>query len=200
MKKDLKEVELIIGDIDRDMVSAMGFVEQPAIEKDFVYFGENKQNYVMAKVDEEQGIIVSPALIPEKRIYRYNPETNEEFNVFFSRETIRNLSMNFLKNGNQNNATEQHETDLDGMYMIYSWLVENQHDPIITKYGFKDIPDGTWVVMYKVENEDIKKKIKSGEIKGLSIEAYLSEKFSSINEDEQDRILVEKLKKLLEDM
>lgn len=200
MKKDLKEIELIVDSVDNDMVTAMGFVEMPAIEKDFIYFGENKQNYVMAKVDVEEGIIVSPALIPEKRIYRYNPETNEEFNVFFSRETIRTLSMNFLKLGNQNNATEQHKTEIEGMYMIYSWLVENQHDPIITKYGFKDIPDGTWVVMYKVENEDIKKKIKNGDIKGLSIEAFLSEKFSSENEDEQDRILVEKLKNLLINM
>jgi len=192
--KKLKEVELIVEDMN-DMISAMSFVDHPAIEKDLVYFGTNKSNYVLAKVDKEEGIIISPALIPDKRIYRYDAQTNEEYYVFFSRETVRKLSMNFLKSGNHINATEQHINPINGVYMIYSWLVENQHDPIITKYGFKDIPDGTWVVSYKIENEEIKSKIKSGEISGLSIEAWLTSKFSA---EDVDKTKVDKIKKLLE--
>jgi len=175
----MKEVELIIGDETIDMISAMGFVEMPAIEEQMFYFKSDKNKYVFGKVDEEQGIVVSPAIIPEKRIVRFDPFTNEEYNVFFSAETVAKLSQNFLKSGNHINATEQHVNPISGVHMIYSWIVENEHDALITKYGFKDIPKGTWAVAYKIENEDIKKKIKAGEITGLSIEAWLTEKFSA---------------------
>lgn len=173
----IKEVELIINDEDLDMISAMGFVDMPAIEQDLFYFNSDRNNYVFGKLDEEQGIIVSPALIPEKRIFRYDPISNEEYNVYFSEETISKLSQNFLKSGNHINTTEQHVNPINGVHLIYSWIVANEHDALMTKYGFKNIPAGTWAVSYKIENEDIKEKIKSGEIGGISIEAWLSEKF-----------------------
>lgn len=192
--KKLKEVELVLDDIDKG-ITAMGFVKTPAIEKNMVYFNSNNKNYTLASnADIEQGIIVGPALIPDKRIYRYDETTNEEYNVFFSKETIKKLSMQFLIDGFQNNITEQHLNKVDDIYLIYSWIVENQHDPIITKYNFTNIPDGTWVLAYKINNEDIKSKIKAGEIKGLSIEGYLSEKFGKKSSEE---IIINKIKDLL---
>jgi len=194
MRANINEIELVVNDENEDFLSAMGFVDMPAIEQNLVYFNKGKQNYTFGKIDEEKGIIVSPALIPEKRIFRFNPETNEEYYVYFTEETIRTLSQNFLKQGMSKNVTEQHETPVDGIYLIYSWIVENQEDPLITKYGFKNIPNGTWAVSYKIENEDIKEKIKNKEIGGLSIEAYLSEKFSKIDLDKQK---IEEIKSLL---
>jgi len=200
----MKEIELIIGDEELDGVFGMGFVERPAIEKDFIYFNKNKQNFVFGK-EIERGIIASPAMIPEKRIYRYDADTNEEYNVFFSVDTVRKLAEGFLFNNHQNNTTEQHEESVNGIHLIFSWIVENQEDPIITKYGFKDIPNGTWCVMYKIVNEDIKEKIKNGEINGISIEAWLTDKFKKFKTDnfkvdelEEDKL--EMIKKLLEEM
>jgi len=197
-KPDMMEIELIIGDENKDFLSAMGFVSSPAIEEKLVYFKNEKNNYVFGKVvDEEQGIIVSPALIPEKRIFRYNPLTNEEYYVYFSKETIKKLSQNFLISGNHINATEEHENPIKGVHLIYSWIVENQQDQLMTKYGFKNIPDGTWVVSYKIENEDIKQKIRNGDITGVSIEAWLSEKFDSKSQVDKDREILEKIRKIL---
>jgi hypothetical protein len=168
-----------------------------------VYFNKDKNNFSFGKViDKEEGIIASPALIAEKRIYRYDPETNEEFYVYFTKETIKKLSQNFLKTGNHINATEEHINPIKGVHLIYSWIVENEQDQIITKYGFKDIPVGSWCVMYKIENDELKEKIKSGEITGLSIEAWLSHKFSKeIEKDEvNEDLIIEKIKELLKQM
>jgi len=192
----MKEIELIIDDEKSEGISAMGFVDRPAIEKDFIYFKNEKQNFVFGK-EVERGIIVSPAMIPEKRIYRYDPSTNEEYNVYFSVETVRELAEGFLFNNNHNNITEQHENQVTGINLIFSWIVENQEDPIITKYGFKDIPNGTWCVMYKIVNEDIKEKIKSGEINGISIEAWLTSKFKKV---EKGIDKIEKIKDLLKEL
>lgn len=199
---ELKDIELFINDENIDMITAMGFVDYPAIEEEMFYFKDDKRNnYIFAKpIDNEEGIIVSPALIPEKRIYRFNPYTNEEYNVYFTADTVRKLSQTFLINNNQNNITEQHENPTNGIYLIYSWIVENQEDPIITKYGFKNIPNGTWVVSYKIFNEDIKSKIKSGEIKGISIEAWLSERFDSHKIYEDEARLQELVDKIREEL
>lgn len=198
---NLKEIELIVEDENTDFLTAMGFVSSPAIEVPLMYFNNSKSNYTLAKLDEEQGIVVSPALIPEKRIYRYNQFTNEEYYVYFSKETIRKLSQNFLISGHHVNTTEEHTQPIKGVHLIYSWIVENQHDQIITKYGFKNIPDGTWVVSYKIENEDIKEKIRNGEIRGLSIEAWLSEKFdNSSHSAKKDEDLIEQIKNVLKEI
>jgi len=199
MAKEIVEIELVVEDEDKDFLSAMGFVSHPAIEVPMVYFNKEKQNYVFGKtVDEEQGIIVSPALIPEKRIYRYDATTNEEYYVYFTEETVRKLSQNFLISGNHINATEEHMNPIKGVHLIYSWIVENQDDQLMTKYGFKNIPNGTWAVSYKITNDDIKKKIKSGEITGVSIEAWLSQRLDEHMKIDADKIKVEKIKKLLE--
>lgn len=196
MEKELKTIELFISEDDIDGLQAMSFVEFPAIEQNLFYFNKQKKNnYMMAKVDEEQGIIVSPALIPDKKIYRYDFITDEEFYVYFSRETVRKAAEMFLKENKQINVTEQHEVPVKGVYLVQSWIVENEHDALITKYGYskKDIVPGTWAVSYKIENQDIKDKIKSGEINGLSIEAFFSERLDASNM----RIL-NKIKELLE--
>jgi len=194
MKKELKEIELIV-DGDEDFLTAMGFVDYPAIEKQLVYFGDDRTNFTFGKEIEEQGIIVSPALIADKRIFRFDPETNEEYYVYFSEDTIRQLSQGFLMSENFKNNTEQHEKQIEGVHLIYSWIVENQDDQLMTKYGFKDIPNGSWAVAYKIENEDIKAKIKSGEIGGISIEAFLTEKYDKhFSRDEQK---IEQIKDLL---
>ena len=75
-------------------------------------------------------------------------------------------------NGVQNNITEQHENKVDGIKLIYSWMVENRQDQAITKYGY-DVPKGTWMVAYKIFNEDIKEKIKNGTIKGFLLYSYI---------------------------
>lgn len=194
--KKLKEIELVVAEDAMDGITAMGFVELPAIEEFGYYFNKPTNNYTFSKPTEEQGIFVGPAMIPNKLIYRYDPFTNQEYNVFFSEKTVRKISQQFMINGVQNNITEQHEVPVDGIKLIYSWIVENRNDQAITKWGY-DVPKGTWMVAYKIFNEDIKQKIKNGEIKGFSIEAYLSEKFSDqIYEQEMKQKLDEIIKLL----
>jgi len=193
----MKEIELVF-DPKKAGVTGMGFVELPAIEEDGFFFDTDKQNITFAKETEEEGLFVAPAMIANKRIYRYNQFTNEEYNVFFTPETIKTLSQEFLINNYNNNVSEQHEDAVKDVHLVYSWIVENEEDQIITKYGYKDIPVGSWVVMYKINNEEIKDKIHKGEIRGLSIEGFFAEKFNTHADLYKDQ--VEKIKSLLGNM
>jgi len=121
------------------------------------------------------------ALIPNKQIYRRNEKTNEEYYIFFSKDTVRKASQLFLKESNQNNATIEHTKKISGMSVVESWIKEGEQDKS-NLYGF-DAEPGTWFITMKVDNEEIWNKVKSKEIKGFSIEGYFAEKLEASKQE-----------------
>jgi hypothetical protein len=150
----------------------------PAIESDFVYFGKEKSNLTLAKVDEEKRMLISPALIPNKNIVRYDANTDSEYYVWFSKETVRKASELYLKHNNHHKATYEHQDRVSGVLTIESWIKEGDMDKS-KLYGF-DLPNGTWFVKMKIDNEELWQDIKSKKIKGLSIEGYFTDKFEAM--------------------
>ena len=182
-RKKTKIVELVISDESQEMtIDAISLVTNPAIEQDFVFFGKEKNNLTLAKIDEEKRMLVSPALIPNKQIYRYDANTDSDYYVFFSKDTVRQASELYLKHNNHHKATYQHEEDVTGVLTIESWIKEGDQDKS-KLYGF-DLPDGTWFVKMKIENDEMWNKIKSGELKGLSIEGYFINKMEKMGKQQ----------------
>ena len=177
--KETKIVELVIADDSQELaIDAISLVNSPAIEQDFVFFGKEKNNLTFAKVDEEKRMLVSPALIPNKQIFRYDPNTDSEYYVYFSPETVRKASELYLKHNNHHKATYEHKDRVSGVLTVESWIKEGDSDKS-KMYGY-DLPNGTWFVKMKIENEDLWNKIKEGELKGLSIEGYFTNKFEEM--------------------
>ena len=177
---ETKIVELIIQDENQELaIDAISLVTSPAIEQDFVFFGKEKNNLTFAKVDEEKRMLVSPALIPNKQIYRYDANTDSDYYVYFSPETVRLASELYLKHNNHHKATYQHQDRVSGVLTIESWIKEGDMDKS-KLYGF-DLPDGTWFVKMKIENDELWEKIKAGELKGLSIEGYFIDKMETMS-------------------
>ena len=181
--KETKIVELVIADDSQELaIDAISLVNSPAIEQDFVFFGKEKNNLTFAKVDEEKRMLVSPALIPNKQIFRYDPNTDSEYYVYFSPETVRKASELYLKHNNHHKATYEHKDRVSGVLTVESWIKEGDSDKS-KMYGY-DLPNGTWFVKMKIENEDLWNKIKEGELKGLSIEGYFTNKFEEMQKKE----------------
>ena len=176
-------VELVIDEDSQELaIDAISLVSAPAIQQDFVYFGKEKNNLTFAKIDEEKRMLVSPALIPNKQIFRYDPNTDSEYYVYFSPDTVRKASELYLKHNNHHKATYEHQDRVSGVLTTESWIKEGDMDKS-KMYGF-DLPNGTWFVKMKIENDDLWKKIKDGELKGLSIEGYFTNKFESMQKQE----------------
>jgi len=174
-------VELIIEDDNQELaIDAISLVSAPAIEQDFVYFGKEKNNLTFAKVDEEKRMLISPALIPNKQIFRYNPNTDSEYYVYFSPETVRKASELYLKHNNHHKATYEHQDRVSGVLTVESWIKEGDMDK--SKLFGYDLPNGTWFVKMKITNDDLWQKVKAGELKGLSIEGYFTDKMEKMSE------------------
>ena len=182
--KNTKIVELVIDENNNEAltIDAISLVHSPAIEENFVYFGKDKNNLTFAKVDEEKRMLVSPALIPNKQIFRYDPNTDQEYYVYFSPETVRQAAELYLKHNNHHKATYEHQDRVAGVLTVESWVKEGDMDKS-KLYGF-DLPNGTWFVKMKITNDELWDRIKAGEIKGLSIEGYFVDKMQKMSEQE----------------
>tara|TARA_R110001632_G_scaffold43057_4_gene109037 strand:- start:411 stop:1133 length:723 start_codon:yes stop_codon:yes gene_type:complete len=174
-------VELVISDDSQELaIDAISLVTAPAIEQDFVFFGKEKNNLTFAKVDEEKRMLVSPALIPLKQIFRHDPQTQSDYYVYFSKETVRKASELYLRHNNHHKATYQHQDRVSGVLTVESWIKEGDMDKS-KLYGF-DLPNGTWFVSMKIENDELWQEIKSGTLKGLSIEGYFTDRMQEMSE------------------
>jgi hypothetical protein len=195
--KNTKIVELVVSDDSEELtIDAISLVTSPAIEQDFVFFGKEKNNLTLAKIDEEKRMLVSPALIPNKQIFRYDANTDSDYYVYFSKETVRQASELYLKHNNHHKATYQHEDRVSGVLTVESWIKEGDMDKS-KLYGF-DLPDGTWFVKMKIENDDMWVKIKEGELKGLSIEGYFVNKFEKMQKQPTNEEILSALNEILQ--
>ena len=194
-------VELFIDETDEvSGIEAISVVENPAIEENFIAL--KNQEFKLAEVDKEKRILMGAALIPNKPIYRQNGE--QEYYIYFSQATVRKASELFFINGNQSNSTLEHQLELKGLTAVESWIVESEQDK--SRMYDLNVPMGTWMVSMKVNNDDVWKKVKAGEIKGFSIEGYFADKLERPNEpvkqskmskEEVAEAKIEELKQLL---
>jgi hypothetical protein len=191
----MKIVELII-DEEQELsgIEAISIVDEPAIEENFIAL--SKQHEVkLAEVDKEKKILMGAALVPNKNIYRRNGE--DEYYIFFSEDTVRQASQLFLMRGNQNKSTLEHQAELYGLSVVESWIIEDEVHDKSRKYGM-DLPVGTWMVSMKVNNDEVwDNYVKTGLVKGFSIEGYFTDKIAMSkleeihNEEEATEILLE---------
>lgn len=154
-------------------IDAISIVEHPAIEEDFITMSK-QQKVEFKEVNKEKRILMGAAMIPDKPIYRVDGD--EEYYVFFTKETIRRASELYLMNGKQNNATLEHEVKLEGLSLVESWIIEDSEKDKSRAYGLNH-PVGTWMVSMKVNNDDIwENYVREGIVKGFSIEGWFMQR------------------------
>lgn len=156
-------------DIDEQTgLEKMSLVEFPAVEVNFEAFSSPSAHY-MQFTDEEKHEVFGVALLAETPIYRYSPSMGEYY-VIFTKEAIEKIVLKFFKDGLNSSVNVEHSIDIDGVTLIES---------IITRKGvkveaFEDIPEGSWIVGYKIENEKVWEQVKNGTFNGFSVEGYFN--------------------------
>lgn len=198
MNKNINVYEVVLDESNlKGGVYAISLVNSPAIDIDFIAL--SKEGKTIKLADEDRRILMGAALVPNKPIYRKMGE--EEFYILFSKETIRRASELYFIRNNQQNATLEHNEKVGGLTTVESWIVEDIEKDKSKMYNF-DVPLGTWMVSMKVDNEDIwTKLVKTGEVKGFSIEGFfmpeLRESLSKAEPIDEYETKVNEVKKLL---
>tara|TARA_R100000951_G_scaffold105338_2_gene99081 strand:+ start:459 stop:1316 length:858 start_codon:yes stop_codon:yes gene_type:complete len=199
-----KQVELLIDETEEITgIEAVSLVRFPAIETDFVYLSKVKDNKMAFAMDEDKRLLVGPALIPEKLIMRLD-ENDQEYDVFFSKETVRHAMELFMREARTNEHTLEHNSKIEGVTVVESWLVEDAKKDKSALYGF-DLPVGTWMLSVKVNNMDVWEKVKAKEVRGFSIEGYFTDRLVEMTKGKlckncpDDEVIIAELKSILLD-
>lgn len=176
---------------------SVSLVDFPAVETSFLCFNEEKPKRLFFAKPEEH-IITGIALRADLPIYRVNQKTGEEYYVVFNKETIKKMIARYSKQGMMNNVDLQHSGELvSGVYMVESFIINDERG--IRPKEFSDIEDGSWVVSYYVEDDDLWEQIKNGnDLNGFSIScmANLTEKFEKQEPDTPE----DEISKLIDEM
>jgi hypothetical protein len=195
MEKKLRVIELCLDDEGAmSGVYANSFVTAPAIEKGFVFMNKQQNKPVLMTVEQgEKRLVYGPVMIPDLMIYR-NDEKFGEYYATYTAETVLKCAHNYLKKNLQASTTIEHAFPIQGATMVESWIVQDGASDKANSFGYTDLPKGTWMAGYSVENDELWSMVKSGEITGFSIESWFDHK--PIEMSEEDRFLSD-LEKLL---
>jgi hypothetical protein len=190
----MKIIELILDEDSKvSGIDAISIVEAPAIESNFIALSNHQVKF--ATVDTEKRILMGPALIPNRPIYRN--QDGEEFYVYFSKSTIEKAMQLYLKKGNQGNATLEHDGKIQGLTLVESWIKVDAEKDKSAAFGMND-PVGTWYVSMKVDNDEIwNEYVKSGKVKGFSIEGFFADKTTEMSKVSKEEIILSEIKKLI---
>lgn len=169
----MKTYEAVFNEEKVDGVFGISLVHDPAMEGVFVAL-KKQEEIKLAEVDTEQRILMGLVLEPNKPIYRN--QNGEEFNIVFNEQTVKELSYGFFKSNSHKNSTVEHDENekIEGVTFVESWIVEDPKADKSANFGFS-YPKGSWLATMKVDNEDIwNDYVKTGKVKGFSIDAMLS--------------------------
>jgi hypothetical protein len=165
-----KVVKCVIDESGRLGITAMGLVDIPAIEENWIALSKQMQ---LASVNDERKMLYGPALIPDKQILRYDDQ-GEPYYVYFEKSTVEAIAHQFFKKNLQHTTNLQHEVPVTGVTVVESWIKEGNNDKSI-ELGLPELPDGTWFIGTKVDDASVWNDVKDGKVKGYSIEGFFNE-------------------------
>ena len=188
----MKLFELILQDEEIDGVFAMSFVSDPAIEEHGMYFHKDEIHF---KEIKEEGLFVAPILIPNRKILRIDGEGNP-YEVFFSPQTVKRLSQLYLQKKFQDSVTIEHEDKVDNITMVESWIKESKLQDKSKLFNI-DVPVGSWIGTFKIDNEDVKEQFRKGDISAISIEGLFEHELVKASKEELFEIEEEEARYIL---
>ena len=149
-------------------INFVSLVDYPAIESNWVALSESK-NFTFS---EEKQLLLGAIMIPGMPIYRSSPSMGEYY-VVFTEQEIEKLVRKFQATQKTLNLNYQHQADSQIQQAVIQeiWLTGTSDKS--KDYGF-DLPKGSaFVVAHFANTEFWNNEIKTGKVKGFSIEGFL---------------------------
>ena len=170
-------------------IEQIAFTATPAIKVKGMAFSSQAKPLFFS--DELKYRITAPALIPME-IYRFDEDTEQEYNVKFTKEEIELIHGKFMKQMvNRDLFNLEHDTTMTvPAYVLEAWIVDNpKQDKAYSTFGI-EVPQGTLMVTAQVTDKEYYAELVAQEQIGFSIEGYLGMK---LKEETKTNINMNKL-------
>ena len=164
-------------------IEQIAFTSNPAIKVKGMAF--NSQAKPLFFNDELKYRVTAPALIPME-IYRFDEDTDEEYNVKFTKEEIEKIHGKFMQQMVNRDLfnLEHDQSQTVPAYVLEAWIVDNpKQDKAYSSFGI-EVPEGTLMVTAQVTDKEYYAELVSQEQIGFSIEGYLGMKLKEQNKSQ----------------
>lgn len=177
---------------ERDGIIAISFVEEPAVESNFMLFGKQIPLFF---ANEEKRNILGVIMRADFPIYRRDKDGNE-FYITYSADTIAKMAQKYFVSGAVNMTSTDHSGEaLDGVSLV-QWYIKDTDKGIVPN-GFDDVKDGSLFAEFHIENENLWTACKDGTFKGFSLEGYFTTEKTNLKSDKMENKILQKVRELL---
>lgn len=134
---------------------------------------ESTKQMKFQSIDEDKRIVTGAFLIPNLSIARQ--DEMGIYYVYYKENTVRKVAERFLSKYKHNNTDVNHSDEITTKNtLIESWIVEDSNMDKSALYGF-DLPVGTWMGSYRINDDTTWELIKEGKLNGFSITGFFME-------------------------
>jgi len=173
--EDLPVYSIEVDDEGNQGIRMISLVADPAISVMGMYFSSDIEEEYRFKSVKDQQIIVGPAMIPDKKIFRKDNNDNYYY-VYFTKDTIKKMVGKFVKENNNKSLNIDHSNKMVPGFIQSSWIVE---DPTYDKsryYGF-NLPIGSYFIEVKIDDTEFwLNEVKEEGRYGFSVEGLMGQK------------------------
>lgn len=158
-----------------DGIITISLVDEPAVESDFVCFSKDTGKQLFAVSDSSEHIITGCLMKADTLIYRN--DCGYEFYIVFSKKVIQKMARKMLCDGTFKNIDTQHNGELlpQGALTLMELYIKDSTKGIDP--NFVDVPDGSLMVTFKVNDESIWQECANGDfLNGFSLEGFFNTK------------------------
>lgn len=169
---DIPIYKAVIND-NEDGITAISFVNEPAVECHFLKFGKEKKPIKFNIVDELNRKVIAPIMRCDFPIYRYDEQLGEYY-IIYTKDVIECMARKMLAENTYNKMNMEHNPFrlMCGVYLeeLFIKNVEKGINPI----GFENIENYSLFGVYSIENNDVWEAIQRGEFNGISLEGIFT--------------------------
>jgi len=164
-------IDMGFDDENELIIEHASFVEEPATEIDLVKFSKEVEE-IKFSVNEERMMVFAPTLIPGQLIPRIDPTTQQVVYWRFTAPQIEKGAHSLMMKGWRSGTTVNHDPNqyFEGAHIVEGWIKWSMDNDKSNLMGYGNLPVGTHFLGYKITDMVLWSKIKSGELKGISID------------------------------
>lgn len=157
----------------------LAFVDYPAIETNFVALAKGDKTMPQKfAFNADKKLVYGPVLIPDFPIYRFDVKQGEYY-VVFEKDEIEKIVRKRQKQNKNLAFNYQHNQELKVDAVLQEIWITGKNDKS-KDFGF-DLPEGSAFVVSYVEDDAFwAEQVKTGKVKGYSIEGWLDMELSKI--------------------
>lgn len=179
-------------------IFGMSLVNEPATMVNWVTFNEDTKIEKFAIQNEEEHLLCGVVMLADTNIYRRDGDY--EYYIRYTKDTIKIMAEKMLKDKTFNNIDFQHNFEYiqDDKVTLVELFIKDEAKGINPNY-FENIPDGSLLCTYKVNDEEIWELCKNGTFQGFSITGRFTPVLKKENYNKQDKKMnfMNKLKQML---